>query len=82
MKTIRLILLTLLTFAAVITSMHAATVTGRSAKTTPAGTEKIPIDDSGTDKYITIGNLFVGSPAITTPVITSGLTATGSGSNN
>jgi hypothetical protein len=87
MKTTRLILLTLLTFAAVITSMHAATVTGRSAKTTPAGTEKVPIDDSGTDKYITIANLFVGSPAITTPTITTpviatGLTASGSGSNN
>ncbi len=87
MKTPRLLLATLLLFAAFITSLHAATVTGRSAKTTPAGTEKIPIDDAGTDKYITIGNLFVGSPAITTPTITTpvistGLTATGSASNN
>lgn len=50
---------------------NAATVTGRSAKTTPAGTEKLPIDDGGVDKYITIANLFVGSPAITTPTITT-----------
>lgn len=71
MKTPRLALLTLLVFAALITSLHAATVTGRSAKTSPAGTEKIPIDDSGVDKYITIGNLFVGSPALTTPTLTT-----------
>lgn len=87
MKTPRLILATLLIFAAFITCMHAATVTGRSAKTTPAGTEKIPIDDGGTDKFITISNLFMGSPAIptptiTTPVISTGLTASGSASNN
>ncbi len=79
MKT-TLALLALLSLA--LTSVNAATVTGRSAKTTPAGTEKIPIDDSGTDKYIVISNLFGWSPPITTPVITSGLTASGSGANN
>lgn len=69
MKTTR-ILLTLL-FLAAFLSTQAATVTGRSAKTSPAGTEKIPIDDSGVDKYITISNLFVGSPALTTPTLTT-----------
>lgn len=87
MKTTRLLFVTLLAFAALITSLHAATVTGRSAKTTPAGTEKIPIDDAGVDKYITIGNLFVGSPALTTPtlttpVISTGLSASGSAAND
>ena len=63
----------ILTFALLLVACltNAATVTGRSAKTSPVGTEKLPIDDSGTDKYITIANLFVGSPAITTPTITT-----------
>lgn len=62
-----------LTFALLLVACltNAATVTGRSAKTSPAGTEKLPIDDAGVDKYITIANLFVGSPAITTPTITT-----------
>ena len=50
----------------------AATVTGRAAKTSAAGTEKVPIDDSGADKYITVTNLFSG------PVFPAGLTASGS----
>jgi len=78
MKTPRHILIALLTLVA-FTMTQAATVTGRSAKTTPAGTEKIPIDDSGTDKYITIANL-TSNAVITGGTITgttiSGLTVT------
>jgi hypothetical protein len=87
MKTNMKLMVMGLLLLAVVGDGYSATVTGRSAKTTPAGTEEIPINDSGTDKKITISNLFVGSPALTTPtlttpVISTGLTASGSASNN
>jgi len=53
-------------------SLPAATVTGRSALGTLAGTEKIPIDDGGVDKYILVSTLRAAN------VLTGGLTASGS----
>jgi hypothetical protein len=53
-------------------SLPAATVTGRSELSTLAGTEKIPIDDGGVDKYILTSTLRAAS------VFTGGFTASGS----
>jgi len=68
--------------------LKGATVTGRSAKTGAAGTEKIPIDDSGTDKYITIAELMTNTvleldgKTLASPIVSGGLTASGSGAND
>ena len=62
----------LLALALLVSNSFAATVTGRAALTTAAGTEKVPIDDGGVDKYILISNIWKGM------VLSGGLTASGS----
>ena len=71
---LRKIIQTLIVFIVSFNLSHAATVTGRAELTTAAGTEKVPIDDSGTDKFITLTNVWKGM------VLTGGVTASGSSS--
>jgi len=70
-----LILAVLFTTLAAPPLIRAAT-TGRTEDTSIAGTEKVLSDSSGSDTFITVTRLF------TTPVITSGLTASGSTAND
>jgi len=69
MKT-TLLLTALLTLAALTPSF--AAVTGRSADSSLAGTEKLLSDSSGTDTYILVSTIWAA------PTLTGGLTATGS----
>ena len=55
--------------------LHAAT-TGRSEDSSIAGTEKVLSDSSGADTYILVSKLW------TSPVIATGLTASGSAAND
>lgn len=57
-------------------------VTGRAADSSLAGTEKLLSDSSGTDTYILVSTLLGSISTLTSPVITTGLTASGSASND
>ena len=67
-------LTSLLTALVLIGSLHPthAAVTGRSAGSSLAGTEKLLSDSSGTDTYILVSTIWA------SPALTGGLTATGS----
>jgi hypothetical protein len=71
MKTHLIILIALALWTVVL---PAATVTGRSAKTSLAGTEELPIDDSGTDKKVTVANLLLTPQGAMTATSFNGLT--------
>lgn len=71
MKTKLTSLLTALVLIGSLLPTHAA-VTGRSADSSLAGTEKLLSDSSGTDTYILVSTIWA------SPALTGGLTATGS----
>jgi hypothetical protein len=59
-----------------------ADVTGRTEDSSLAGTEKILSDSSGANTFFTVNTLFGATRTLVSPVISTGLTASGSASNN
>lgn len=59
-----------------LTPAYSATVTGRDAKTSLAGTEELPINDAGVDKKVTVANLLLTPQGAITATSVNGLTIT------
>jgi hypothetical protein len=81
MKTPLRSLLTLILLLTLAPPLH-ADVTGRTEDSTLAGTEKILSDSSGANTFFTVNTLFGATRTLVSPVISTGLTASGSASNN